>query len=88
LWWCPLAALALNLMKIAACLLGLWFWINQWIIRLFFSPNYLLEHIAGILPYLYLYLLYLVEMLVFFLYLAQKFKYLCGRTTAHHFQED
>jgi hypothetical protein len=88
LWWCQLIALALNLMKIAACLTRLWFWINQWFIRLFLSPDYLLEHISGILPYLYLYLLYLAEMLVFFLYLALKFKYPSGRTAAQHFQED
>jgi hypothetical protein len=88
LWWYQLTALALNLMKTAACLTRLWFWINQWFIRLFFSPDYLLEHITGILPFLYLYLLYLAEMLVFFLYLALKFKYPSGSTTSQHFQED
>ena len=61
--------------------------LNQPVVCQTFSPNDLLEHIADILPYLYLYLLYMTEML-FILHLALKFKYPSGRTTAQCIQED
>ena len=54
LWWCQLTALALNLMKTAACLMQLWFWINQWFYQTVFISKLPLRthcwHFAIALP--------------------------------------